>query len=271
MAAIWRNTMKCSITSYSKNHINLEIEDDVRGKWLLTAFYGMPERVNRRNSWNLIRSIHAYVNLPWCIIGDINDMVNLHDKKVGAVQPQWTLYGFKDVLADCDLLDLNLEGYPFMWQRKENVKVVLEERLDRTLVNSYWFQLFPQVRLSNLFSFVSYHTPILLHLYPSQKATCHRSFKFENKWLLEFDIDDVVSTLWYDSASNSFMPKLDNVADSLEIWGKKFARKFRKTIEDCKKDMEEFRIKGDPDLLSRFKELKNELAKLLLEEEVFWR
>lgn len=44
----------CSIMNYSKNHINLEIEDDDHGKWRLAAFYDMPKRINRRNSWNLI-------------------------------------------------------------------------------------------------------------------------------------------------------------------------------------------------------------------------
>lgn len=44
LTVLWRSKIKCNVLNYSRNFINLEIEDDVRGKWLLTCYYGFPER-----------------------------------------------------------------------------------------------------------------------------------------------------------------------------------------------------------------------------------
>lgn len=271
MAVLWKQSMNCSVTDYSKNHINLEVQEEIHGKWRITAFYGMPERNNRRNSWDLIRTISASSSLPWCFIGDLNDMVNISDKRGGASHSQRLLDGFREVLSDCNLIDMNLEGYPYTWQRKENLVVVLEETLDRALVTPAWLQLFPHARLSNLFSFTSDHTPILLNLVSRQKDFFRRSFRFENKWLTEPDIDTIVNSRWEVSEADNLVDRLDCVVEGLDIWGKQLARRFRDSIDSCKKDMEALRNKGDIESLNRFELLKTNLASMLFEEEIFWR
>lgn len=77
---LWKNSINCVITGYSKNHVNLNIEDERQGKWRITAFYEMLERINRRHSWDLIRSIYASSSLHWCLIGEVSDMVSFGDK-----------------------------------------------------------------------------------------------------------------------------------------------------------------------------------------------
>lgn len=54
--------------------------------------------------------------------------------------------------------------------------------------------------------------------------------------------------------------------DGLDTWGKQLARRFRNSIEWCKKEMETLRNKGDSD-----SSLKNDLANLFFEEETLWR
>ena len=71
-AVLWNDLEKCRVTSFLTHHIDLEIEDEARGKWRLTGFYGMPGRNHRRESWNLLRSLHSRSSFPWCVIGDMN-------------------------------------------------------------------------------------------------------------------------------------------------------------------------------------------------------
>lgn len=145
------NSINCKVLDFSKNHINLEMFDNDVGSWRIMAFYGMPERTNRRRSWDLMRTIAATSSIPWVLIGDINDLASPNDKSGGAEIHQWLMDGFRETLSDCYLLDLPLEGYPYTWQRKEGDIVTIEERLDRALVSPSWFHLFPHARLNNLF------------------------------------------------------------------------------------------------------------------------
>jgi len=57
IALFWRNTINCSIVSYSSNHIGAKIEEESRGAWMFTGFYGYIEVNTRRDSWNFIRSL----------------------------------------------------------------------------------------------------------------------------------------------------------------------------------------------------------------------
>ena len=43
MVVLWKDHEKCTVLSFLNHHIDLEIEDEARGKWQLTGFYGMPE------------------------------------------------------------------------------------------------------------------------------------------------------------------------------------------------------------------------------------
>lgn len=43
--------------------------------------YGFPKRSHRRESWNLLRTLARMLNLPWCVIGDFNDLLDAEDKR----------------------------------------------------------------------------------------------------------------------------------------------------------------------------------------------
>ena len=89
----------------------------MRGKWRLTGFYGMPERNHRRESWNLLRSLHSRSSLPWCVIGDMNDLLEESDKKGNVEHPAWLFRRFRDAVLDYGLIDIPLASYPFTWER----------------------------------------------------------------------------------------------------------------------------------------------------------
>lgn len=60
-----------------------------------------------------MHSLAGLSNIPWCIIGDFNDLP-VHDEKMGRVElPQWMIDGFRSTVLDCDLTDIHLEGYQF--------------------------------------------------------------------------------------------------------------------------------------------------------------
>jgi hypothetical protein len=113
LALLWKKNVTCHIINYSQNFINIEIRYENRSPWRLTGFYGYPEHDRRRDSWNLLRHLAQDTSLPWCIIGDFNDMLSADDKRGGNDQPPWLLRGFREAVQDSGLIDLPMEGYPF--------------------------------------------------------------------------------------------------------------------------------------------------------------
>ena len=85
----------------------------MKGVWRLTGFYGCPERSCKRESRDLIRTLHVNYSLSWCILGDFNDIISVMDKKCLVDHPTWLINGFIKVILDYGLHDVPLEGYPF--------------------------------------------------------------------------------------------------------------------------------------------------------------
>ncbi|KAK1372326.1 hypothetical protein POM88_028519 [Heracleum sosnowskyi] len=84
------------------------------------------------------------------------------DKRGGGLYPQWLIQGFKDVVEDCALIDMNLVGYPFTWERGYGTDKWVEVRLDRALATEEFLNLFRGAKLSNIEVTTSDHCPILL-------------------------------------------------------------------------------------------------------------
>ncbi|MCI09869.1 endonuclease/exonuclease/phosphatase family protein, partial [Trifolium medium] len=69
--------------------------------------------------------------LPWCIIGDFNDILSATEKKGRAERSPWLINGFRSAVADAGLTDVHMEGYPFTWFKSLGTVRAFEEKLDR--------------------------------------------------------------------------------------------------------------------------------------------
>uniref|UniRef100_A0A803NXZ1 Reverse transcriptase domain-containing protein n=1 Tax=Cannabis sativa TaxID=3483 RepID=A0A803NXZ1_CANSA len=63
--------------------------------------------------------------LPWCIIGDLNNVMSQVDKRGENPYPNWLIEGFQQVVSDCDLVDLDLLGHQFTWEKGPMVMIFL--------------------------------------------------------------------------------------------------------------------------------------------------
>lgn len=113
---LWRNKEEVELKSFNRNHIDAQIKTKECFYYRLTGIYGEPYRAKRKETWDLIRRLATNNTLPWCLIGDMNNVLYQRDKKGGRLYPQHLIQGFQEVLDDCELVDMNLNGYEYTWE-----------------------------------------------------------------------------------------------------------------------------------------------------------
>jgi hypothetical protein len=219
----------------------------------------------------MLRDLRDMSPLPWCIIGDFNDLLSQEDKVGDHPHPNWLCSGFRNVVNDCDLTDIQLEGHRFTWIKSRSSPNATQERLDRAMVSSDWLALFPEVKLFNLLALHSDHSPILLQTNPLRRVRYSYSFKFENLWLKEDDVGEVVEMAWHKDPYAEVTEKVESCADELQRWGRRKRTRFKEELEGCCTEMESLRGNTDVTSVTRYQELYNNHARILVQEEAYWK
>lgn len=271
VCALWCEANLCSVIGFSCNHIDLEVVESDNCKWWLTSFYGFPERQNRRVSWNLLQNLHALSNAPWCVIGDFNDMLHPDDQKGRVEHPNWLFSGFRDAILDCDLHEIPLQGYPFTCCRSKGSPNGVEEHIDRAFVFPSWQQRFLNALLTSLVASISDHTRLLLETCISAPRTVRRQFRFENNWLNESDLKEVVNNSWDFSYGSDLSSCLNCCASNLENWGREHFQKLCADVKQCKERLFLLQTRDDCASIVEFENTRVKLARLLMQEESYWR
>uniref|UniRef100_A0A803Q0P4 Reverse transcriptase domain-containing protein n=1 Tax=Cannabis sativa TaxID=3483 RepID=A0A803Q0P4_CANSA len=68
-------------------------------------------------------------DLPWCIMGDMNNVLSQEDKRGGNNYPDWLLRRFQQAVSDCELQDIKLIGHPFIWGKGRGTDHWIEQKI----------------------------------------------------------------------------------------------------------------------------------------------
>ncbi|KAL8107203.1 hypothetical protein AgCh_023859 [Apium graveolens] len=109
LALLWKNENGCTVLDGSKHYIDFEVENSSVGRWRYTGFYGCPDGERRRKSWDILKELATRSTLPWCVIGDFNDMLYADKKRGGRIHPRNLLVGFGDTITAGGLSDLGFK------------------------------------------------------------------------------------------------------------------------------------------------------------------
>uniref|UniRef100_A0A803PA04 Reverse transcriptase domain-containing protein n=1 Tax=Cannabis sativa TaxID=3483 RepID=A0A803PA04_CANSA len=260
IALLWKNKDSRSLLGYSKHHIDLQISiSPTSPTWRLIGFYGEPNRNRRSDSWTLLQSLKDRSSLPWCVIGDINNIVRQEDKRGGRPYPQWLLTGFQQTLLQCGLEDIELQGHQFTWEKGRGTSAWIEVRPDRALISTSWNQLFHSATLSNLGFATSDHSPLFLEPVVVNNFAPSRRFRFENSWLKEPLCFEIIRDVWSQEHNISISNKINMFAEKLSSWGKELTGTLNHRIKSYKADLKKLHGLRDPTSVRRYAETKKKL------------
>jgi hypothetical protein len=125
---------------------------------------------------------------------------------------------------------------------------------------------------------IEYHADILFTLYASSlhcspviKQYHKYDFKFENSWLQEEDVGEVVHEGWSIGVGLEITHRLNKCADKLQSWGRRKKKRFKEDSLEHEAEMERYRDKRDASSVARFKMAHHQHDKTLIQEEAFWK
>lgn len=157
--------MSYEVTSYSQNHVNVNFLNNGAAVWSLSCFYGCPENECTQTSWDLIRMLAGLSQLCWSIIGDFNDLLSIADKWGGTPRAKSLMNGFRAVIDDSLLIEIDLQGGNFTWEKSCGTNYWVKERLDKAFASRSWLHSFPLCKLSVIRTLVSDHDLIMMDLF----------------------------------------------------------------------------------------------------------
>ncbi|KAM6553480.1 hypothetical protein CsatB_014242 [Cannabis sativa] len=253
------------------HHIDLEIHVPGFVHWRLTGFYGEPNRSRRHTTWNLLRELADFSPLPWCILGDFNNITTHDDKKGGRPYPQSLIHGFNTALHDCRLCELQLRGHKYTWERGKGTQNHIEIRLDKAFATQSWLTIFNEARLSNYDFSSSDHTPIFLEPAPCVMSKPVVIFRYENAWSREPLCSEIVRSCWELNATLSLAEKTKLFLDILLEWGRDLTGQFKKRLATSKKKLSCLKSRDNPDSHEDFLIEQCNYFEILAQQELYWK
>jgi hypothetical protein len=98
------------------------------------------------------------------------------------------------------------------------------------------------------------------------------SFRFENIWLKEEDVEDeVVEDRWGRERDVEIISRTSRCANKLKGWGRRERMRFKQEVAECSEEMERLRGSHDFSDFVRFKKVQEKHARLLVQEEIYWK
>ena len=110
LALLWNEETCVQIKSFSKHHIDAEVQMANGRQMRCTGVYGHPEMGQKQHTWTLLRRLAGSSPSPWLCFGDFNEILHPHEKSGGNERNVNSINSFRQPLRDCELADVGYKG-----------------------------------------------------------------------------------------------------------------------------------------------------------------
>ncbi len=239
LCLFWKKEINLRVSSFSPSHIDAIINENQNNVWRLTGFYGASETRNREELWDLLRRLNSQFKIPWCCLGDFNELVRIEEKQGKHLRFECQMQLFQDVLDDCGFVDLGFIGPQFTWTNNRTGDMTWE-RLDRAVATPEWLTWFPLARVHHLDWRWSDHKPIWVGMEP-MLIPSRKLFRFEEVWTTDISCEKTIEATWRKSKPGVPMytawEKIHACRRDLRKWSRNNFGNIQNQISETKKQL----------------------------------
>ncbi|OWM74604.1 hypothetical protein CDL15_Pgr005184 [Punica granatum] len=241
---------------------------------LVPAVYAYTNPAPRNNLWHQIEIDLGSSTLPWCLIGDFNEVL-VPEERINAGRSLSTsstgMRALSRFVETCNLIEFPLHGQKFIWSNSTCMS-----RIDRAFANPHWFSIFPSINLSGFCHGLSDHCPILLSCAETNWGP--RPFRVLDCWWYSPNFFKLVTDFWQASSlrSPAITSALKDLKNKLRHWNStSFGNVEEKVLEiesqiDKLESLKEARLLADPEV-SQAKSFCEQLVKFHRMQECLWQ
>ncbi|KAH9801140.1 hypothetical protein KPL71_000911 [Citrus sinensis] len=284
LALLWNEETCVQIKSFSKHHIDAEVQMANGRQMRCTGVYGHPEMGQKQHTWTLLRRLVGLSPSPWLCFGDFNEILHPYEKSGGNERNVNSINSFRQALRDCELADVGYKGYPFTWSNGRFGQRFIEERLDRFVCNRAWSDNFVNDAAINLNTWTSDHCPVLMVVQEKgeEMAASRRQssrIHYEDMWSPYEACKEIVSEEWslngnWQSGNSvySFRKIAKESMARLLNWSKREFRGREKQLEELQKQLQEWKQRGvQYESGEEIKIVENQIQNIIIDEEIYWK
>jgi hypothetical protein len=85
---LWKKEVMIQQLFSAPNYIDVKVTEGGGREWRLTGMYGEPRWQDKYKTWDKLRELKGQHNLPWVVIGDLNEIMYSHEKDGGNPRPE---------------------------------------------------------------------------------------------------------------------------------------------------------------------------------------
>ncbi|XP_020272040.1 uncharacterized protein LOC109847208 [Asparagus officinalis] len=191
------NILDLQISGFSAQHITCKVcSTDGRVDCYISSIYGFNHMEMRKELWLDLYQIHQVIgNSHWLLSGDFNAVLGNEEKLGGVMLTDADILDFRSFTEDCQLSHLKTLGCFYTWNNKQDSATRVWSRLDRSLVNDSWIQIFNSSHVEYLLPSFSDHSTCLISIY-DEEIRGKKPFKFYKIWINHSSFLPTVSSVW---------------------------------------------------------------------------
>ena len=215
--------------------IHMLIFDIVIQKFsIISGIYAPVQSRQKDVFWNHLRNLNGIIDMPWCLIGDFNELETPEDKVGGYPVGPTRLTRLPNFLNFCQAASLPVLGRSFTWKKRIHGHLVFE-KLDRAIGRRDWCCQYPDCRVLAGPLTCSDHCYVLLDTHPAQLVQRKSLFRYQPNWSHYHDAQSIVRKKWIGYITGTpmfrFTSNLRRIKSALKIWSRSKFSNFRTQVE----------------------------------------
>ena len=118
LGIFWNDEIRLEVVGYSRYHIDVVMDELVDSKTRVTFVYGEAQVNERYKTWDMLRGIVRANDMPWLVLGDFNEVIQVHEHDGVGQRNQARMEAFRDASDTCGLSDIGYTGNTWTFEKK---------------------------------------------------------------------------------------------------------------------------------------------------------